>query len=359
MKTIGIAGTAKNTGKTTTASALLREAYRRHRRIAITSIGYDGEEWDNITGLPKPRLPVQRGTIVATARKCLTVSSANIRILEDTFIRSALGSIVIGEVIDPGLVVIAGPNKSVEVGRVKKALTRYRPDLLMVDGALNRIAPMVEVDGLILATGAARIVDPQRLARETESIAHIFELPYRSPALFGDKGGVAWRRGEGWVSLPFSGTQLLTSEDGESLAKELIDFLPQEHVEGTIQMPPLVTTKAIRSLLTAVGTRLKQWPIYFRDAISLLLSDLPEETYFMLEQLKSLGLRPFVRKNVPLLMVTVNPFYPEYDPGSQTYQARFLQAGLLEGRIGRKIRIPVMDVKRKGARSLWRKTIGF
>jgi cobyric acid synthase len=47
MKSVGIIGTAKNDGKTTTLSALLRSL--KNRKIAVTGIGYDGEEIDNIT----------------------------------------------------------------------------------------------------------------------------------------------------------------------------------------------------------------------------------------------------------------------------------------------------------------------
>ncbi|MBU4562316.1 hypothetical protein KKB17_02785, partial [bacterium] len=55
-KVLGILGTAKNTGKTTTTSALLEIANNKNLSVGITSIGYDGEDIDNITGLPKPRI---------------------------------------------------------------------------------------------------------------------------------------------------------------------------------------------------------------------------------------------------------------------------------------------------------------
>ena len=71
---IGIAGTAKNTGKTTALGALIREATSRRLRVAVTGIGYDGEERDTITGLPKPRLDLPPGTIATTSEACLQVS---------------------------------------------------------------------------------------------------------------------------------------------------------------------------------------------------------------------------------------------------------------------------------------------
>ncbi|MBM7866837.1 hypothetical protein GTO89_04325 [Heliobacterium gestii] len=362
MKTVGIAGTAKNTGKTTTATALLREAYRRRRRIAVTSIGYDGEEVDNITGLPKPRLALAAGTLVATARQCLPPSTADIRILDDTNIPSALGPIVIGEVVSPGLVVVAGPNKSAEVGWIKGRLARYRPDLIMVDGALNRIAPMIETDGLILATGAARHTDPGRLTAETESIAQIFRLPQGSTAVFTETGGVAYRWEGHWRKMPLAEAQMLTVDDGRDLGRQALAFLPgvsKVPLEGLIALPRLVTTAAVRSLLATAGHRLKGWRLFFRDPVTLLLSDSPGETDLMLRQVRAWGLTPVLRRTIPLLAVTVNPFYPEYDAESQSYRPRYLPGGVLEGKLGRRLRVPVLDVKREGALALWRKALGF
>ena len=60
-KVLGILGTSKNTGKTTTTSALLEIANNKNLSVGITSIGYDGEDIDNITGLPKPRIFAKRG----------------------------------------------------------------------------------------------------------------------------------------------------------------------------------------------------------------------------------------------------------------------------------------------------------
>ena len=84
MHIIGIVGTAKNTGKTTTLAALIREAGRRRERIGVTGIGYDGEEIDTVTGLPKPRLLLQPGTIVATSERCLRTTSAEYTVIKRT-----------------------------------------------------------------------------------------------------------------------------------------------------------------------------------------------------------------------------------------------------------------------------------
>ena len=77
---IGIAGTAKNTGKTTTTSFIMAEVKKNEKlNLGLTSIGYDGEDIDNVTGLPKPKIEVWPGVLVAVAEKCLKVSTAEVR----------------------------------------------------------------------------------------------------------------------------------------------------------------------------------------------------------------------------------------------------------------------------------------
>ncbi|MGE5542148.1 MAG: hypothetical protein ACM3WT_03850, partial [Bacillota bacterium] len=78
---VGVAGTAKNTGKTTTLMGAMRECQERGRLVRLTSIGYDGEDVDNVTGLPKPRIYCDRGTMFATASECLKAGSAGVRLL--------------------------------------------------------------------------------------------------------------------------------------------------------------------------------------------------------------------------------------------------------------------------------------
>jgi molybdopterin-guanine dinucleotide biosynthesis protein len=75
---LGIAGTAKNTGKTTATAAIIQELRTRGVGFYLTSIGYDGENIDNVTGLPKPKLRVEPGDVVATAERCLAVSTAKL-----------------------------------------------------------------------------------------------------------------------------------------------------------------------------------------------------------------------------------------------------------------------------------------
>ncbi|MFA5482866.1 MAG: hypothetical protein WC278_05815, partial [Bacilli bacterium] len=54
-RVIAIVGRGKNVGKTTTLNHILK-LYSDEEGISITSIGYDGEDIDNITETIKPRI---------------------------------------------------------------------------------------------------------------------------------------------------------------------------------------------------------------------------------------------------------------------------------------------------------------
>ena len=177
LRSVGIAGTAKNTGKTTTLSMLMgRIRPDASLTLGLTSIGYDGEYLDNVTGLPKPRIDVYPGMIAAVSERCLPFSRAKLEVLERTDVMTALGRIVIGRVVREGKLVVAGPGKGTELRGIMDKMARFGANLIIVDGALNRIAPFTEVDGLILATGASRTADIPRLAAETHRMLALFGL---------------------------------------------------------------------------------------------------------------------------------------------------------------------------------------
>jgi predicted GTPase len=176
-KVLGILGTSKNTGKTTTTSALLEIANNKNLSVGITSIGYDGEDIDNITGLPKPRIFARKGILVATTNRCLKAGTAKIEKLEETSFSTPLGNIVIGKIIEEGLIVVAGPNKGNELSVTLDKLKILGNELILVDGALNRIVPLMKTDALILTTGAARNINIDFLVKEIQCISSLFELP--------------------------------------------------------------------------------------------------------------------------------------------------------------------------------------
>jgi Mrp family chromosome partitioning ATPase len=153
-RSVIVVGTAKNVGKTTTASALLRVAESRDVRVGLSSIGRDGEAFDAVDDTPKPRIFVEAGTVVAAGRALLP-QARTIEILEEHE-RSALGPIVFYRSKVPQHVEISGAPTARAMRSVIQRLLSLGSERVIVDGAIDRVAVTATgTDKLIVATGIA------------------------------------------------------------------------------------------------------------------------------------------------------------------------------------------------------------
>lgn len=333
---IGIAGTAKNTGKTTTTSALMNELAKRHIALGLTSIGYDGEELDNVTGLPKPRLTCQPGTIVAVASRALAAGTAKVRLLEETNITTPLGKIVYARVEEEGLVVIAGPNKAVELKEVVARLKELGAEFIIVDGALNRMIPMIETDGLILATGASRTPDIDLLAAETETIARLFDLPSAkiSPA---DRQftAITFLTAKERLEMPIN--SLLVMRQGDEIVKEWGDR------SGTLVIPGVVEQETLGFIIHHFPG-LKE--VVVGDPLKMLVGGKPRVVEENLKKAAAKGIVVSALRQLPFKAITINPFFPAYRFESKEYEPSFVDADRLQSAIAAKVKVPVFNVKK-------------
>lgn len=344
MRTLGIAGTAKNTGKTTALNALVAEARRRGVGVALTSIGYDGEAVDNVTGLPKPRVVVHPGTVVTTARSCLGdagVGGAPRRgaprweILEGTGVATPLGEVVVARARAGGPVVLAGPNKRHELLGVVERLAALGAELALVDGALNRLAPMSAAGGLLLATGAARHPDVERLAGETRALEALFALPAVAPT------------GEGAVdsiTTPFPAA--------EEMAAAATGRVGQGGARRSLRLRGPVAPGEMARLARDPGFVAEVSRLVFPDPVALVLGGDPLAMAAAVEALHRAGVEVAVDRPLPLVAVTVNPFHPRFD--GHGYHADAVPAADLRDAVGAALRTPVLDVVLDGPEALWR-----
>jgi len=351
-KVLGILGTSKNTGKTTTASALLEIANKKNLSVGITSIGYDGEDIDNITGLPKPRIFTEKGIFIATTNNCIKAGTAIIEILEGTKFYNALGNIVIGNVIEEGLAVIAGPNKGNELSTILERLKRYGNELILVDGALNRIIPLMKADALILTTGAARSIDNVFLARETQCIYNLFNLPKIDKNnllnLTDDKGKKVITLIQKNYSKSFLKTNSLISL---SDVQELISKLNEKSC--SIFVPGILTEFALNELIKKNSKLLKNKNIIIPNPTHLLVGSNTislTDTLFKMNKLE-IGLK--VVRTIPILAITINPFYPLYRYENNRYEKGWVNRNGLYNIIKSMVNIPVIDIVKEGSDNLF------
>ncbi|MBE3588654.1 MAG: hypothetical protein IMW93_08905 [Thermoanaerobacteraceae bacterium] len=338
--TVGIVGTAKNTGKTTTTIALLNHFYDLGTPVGLTSIGYDGETVDNVTGLPKPRLFVRPGLLAATAEKCLAAGSAGVRVLDRLDISTPLGRITCGRVEREGLLVVAGPNQTRYVRTIIDYFYRHGVQLVILDGALNRIVPMAEADGMILATGAAFNQDIFQVAMHARHVSVICNRPRVIPLPEGvpaDGRAVIWSPG-GDV-LAFAGGSLFREEQLQPLqeaARQAVGFY----------CPGVIAPNCLKQLLEMPFP--PRTTFIFADPVKLIVGGDPAAAVHFIETVLDRGGAVGYRRPLPLVAVTINPFYPSYRYETGDYRPAYVDGEKLLREVSALAGVPVFDVMARG-----------
>jgi molybdopterin-guanine dinucleotide biosynthesis protein len=313
MKTIGFAGTAKNTGKTTTALAVIKQAHAAGVHIALTSIGFDGENRDNVTGLPKPRYVLEAGDLVATAADCMTAGTAVLEAIEDTTIETILGNVVIAKVVSTGTALIAGANREKDLAYLIQRFAELHIDLLLVDGALNRIVPMIVCDGLVLSTGAAFDQDIHILTAQAGMLVHLFTpLVSSSVDLTLEK-----------ITLTFEDHSVLTLETGSLLSTRTMNDILAKITKpvAILEVPGACHPVLLKTLLDKNPFPEEPIHLIFGNPLKLVASGgLPLwQTITLIPQVTV-----SYRRTLPVNILTVNPYYPKLKPQTGLYQSAYV-----------------------------------
>jgi hypothetical protein len=342
---IGVAGTAKNTGKTTTLCALIEAAYTKGHLPGVTGIGYDGEERDNVTLLPKPRITVFPGMIVTTSEQCLTASTAKLRTLYRTGTQTALGEVIVTVVEEGGRVVVAGPNKTADLTTVARLMATLGVSELLVDGSLNRIAPMAVADRVVFATGGARSTNLALLTEETSAIEQIFQHGV-AEADYTTISGIRLVASE--VQIQCASSAFHGSED----IVRAFDRIPEGLTE--VILPGMVTADALTVLCDRMeNADMKGVTVVFDNPFRLLLAGEPVRVGGLLRWLGALSVQIRYRHRSDLAAVTFNPYYPAFD--GTTYRPAYLDASSGRSMLAASLTTPVIDVMEDGGEELYRR----
>ena len=181
---IAIAGIAKNAGKTTTLNHIISDFAARGVTLGLTSIGLDGEETDQVTATPKPRIYVPEGTVFATAEQLLTrrergVNDIAKEILAVTDVMTPLGRVVVARVLSGGNVMLAGPSIVPQIAPIMRILQDHGAAKIIIDGAVGRKSLAVPdvAQAVVLAAGAGLSKSMDAVISETKHTVDIFGLP--------------------------------------------------------------------------------------------------------------------------------------------------------------------------------------
>lgn len=172
-------GLAKNVGKTTALVAVAEALFRSELVAGATSAGRDGEEFDAITGDPKPRFRLWPGQLVASAAECFAASDDALEIVERLPFRTRFGAIEIRRVRRAVAVEVVGPSTAEELARTSAALESAGARIVLLDGAFGRraFAGARVADGVVLSIGAAAGGTTGRVVARALAAAELVRLP--------------------------------------------------------------------------------------------------------------------------------------------------------------------------------------
>ena len=181
-KSCSIVGLEKNTGKTECFNYVMQRLPLDKIRVAVSSIGIDGETTDQVTKTAKPEIFLREGVYFGTSEKHYLTKLLTSELLEISDENTSLGNIVIGKTLTPGKILLSGPSSTTGLRRWMNAMRKYDIDLTIIDGALSRLSlasPTVS-ESMILATGAAYSANINTLVQKTAFVVQMINLELTS-----------------------------------------------------------------------------------------------------------------------------------------------------------------------------------
>lgn len=332
-KTISIVGMAKNAGKTVTLNHIIEEADDRDICLGITSTGRDGENQDIVTSTEKPRIYVYQGTYIATSEDTLRMGDAKIEIIRVTNYRTPMGQIVLGRVRESGFVQIAGPQTAKEVKEISDMLLELGAELVLVDGAINRIssaAPSIS-QGCVLSTGAVVSRDMNKVIKETLHTTELFNLPEVKENTLRDLASDLIAKGKVALIDDSLNVNSLDIKTAINAGKVIADNISDR--TSYIVFPGALVKNSVEDIIKST-MRIKEITLIVQDGTKIFIK--PEDWI----RFSRFGLKVKVIKSISILAVTINPYAPQGYYFNQKEFHRKMESLLKE--------IPVYDVMSGG-----------
>lgn len=326
FESLAIVGLEKNTGKTECLNYLLGQLRKVSRQFALTSIGMDGENRDQVCRTPKPEIEVPEGMIFVTSEKHYREKRLAAEVLDISGQRTALGRLVTARAKTAGKVLLSGPADTAGLKRLIRGMKRWKVQTTLVDGALSRLslASPAVTEAMILATGAAVSGNVPELVRKTRYVYDLIALEEVEPELQGRldrvEQGVWAVDAEGRpIDLNLPSVLML-----EKSGTDILQYGSRLFVTGMVS----------DRLLQFLRTRQEPVELIVRDFTRLFAR--PEVFYAFLRK----GGKVKVLHRSKLLAVTVNPQAPN---------GLLLDSDRLRKALEENLRIPVYDVRKMNA----------
>ena len=319
---LSIVGLEKNTGKTECLKYVLDRLPVQSKRIAVTSIGIDGETIDQVTRTQKPEIVLREGMYFGTSEMHYRQRRLVSELIDVSDENTSLGRVVTARALTGGKILLSGPSSASSLKRWMDEMHRSGIELVVIDGALSRMSsasPAVS-QSMILATGAAYSANMNALVSKTAHVVELVNLDLTSDENI--KKLMPLEKGVWFIDKQgrLNGLDAVTS-----LSRDI-------HFEGMEDCETLYVAGAlVDGFLEKVrkNKSLKQAELVVRDFTKVFVT--PQQFRLFLKG----GGRLHVLQRSKLLAVTVNPTSPS---------GYVLDSDTLCGRLSEAIGLPVYDL---------------
>ena len=320
---LSIVGLEKNTGKTECLKYVLDRLPLQHKRIAVTSIGIDGETVDQVTRTQKPEIVLREGMYFGTSEMHYRQRRLVSELIDVSDESTSLGRVVTAKALTGGKILLSGPSSATSLRRwMREMKQRFAIDLVVIDGALSRMSsasPAVS-QSMILATGAAYSANMNNLVSKTAHVVDLINLDLTSE--------------ENMLALtPLEKGLWFIDNDGVLHSLDTMTSLSQDiHFEGMEGCKTLYVAGAlVDGFLEKVrkNKSLRQVELVVRDFTKIFVT--PQQFRLFVKT----GGRVRVLQKSKLIAVTVNPTSPS---------GYVLDSDTLCGRLSEAIQLPVYDL---------------
>lgn len=319
---LSIVGLQKNTGKTECLKYVLARLPLEQKRVAVTSIGIDGETTDQVTRTQKPEIVLREGMFFGTSEAHYRQRRLVSELIDVSDESTSLGRVVTARALTQGKILLSGPSSTSGLQRWMHDMRRHDIDLAIVDGALSRLSlasPAVS-QSMILATGAAYSINMSQLIQRTAFVVDLINLDLTSDsniALLSPLESGMW-----WIDTD---EQLHEMPMVTSLSQQ-VEFQGMENCSTLYVAGALVDTflEKVRK-----NKSLKHVELVVRDFTKIFVT--PQQ----LRLFEKMGGTIRVLQKSKLIAVTVNPTSPS---------GYVLDSDVLCDKLSQAINLPVYDL---------------
>ncbi len=320
---LSIVGLEKNTGKTECLKYVLDRLPVEAKRIAVTSIGIDGETVDQVTRTQKPEIVLRQGMYFGTSEMHYRQRGLVSELIDVSDESTSLGRVVTAKALTDGKILLSGPSSASSLRRwMGEMQQRFAIDLVVIDGALSRMSsasPAVS-QSMILATGAAYSANMATLVSKTAHVVDLVNLDLTTEANIARL-------------MPLEKGIWFIDKDGNLNGLDAVTSLSKDiHFDGMDDCRTLYVAGAlVDGFLEKVrkNKTLKQVELVVRDFTKIFVT--PQQFRLFLKA----GGRISVLQKSKLIAVTVNPTSPS---------GYVLDSDTLCGRLSEAIQLPVYDL---------------